>query len=930
MSNFNGNGNGISTVQVLTDNVGIASTIVSENVTPVVSINSTSIPTVKQVRDLLLSLGLSPLPVAPKNEKFNGKCPSFLDKNGVARSVLHGKYKNELPSQTSLERWFANPDNGIGSLGSDNFVWIDIDLKNFDDGQHGCDTAFNQLLGKYPVLKNSWLEQTRSGGYRIGVKIKNKPEFTNFTLSENGKHIGECLGYGRFTVLSPTVGYKNLNYPLASEIPEIESLESIGIFKSGKSEIPLKPNGTPDTKQQNDFTDSDDSNNSIDSKKEVSFNDLVCSSVKLLLNNPDKSGDRSSDLTKVANETYGWVNFNNSNGNKTKLNESPESFIHDYGLKLDLDSARIDRILETVDKYNVLPAIHYRNGDSACFRKVERATSTREKYHVIKSVEETILIDSFNDGDSDICVINGAFFEYTGQGYWKLLNDEQVEQFIVSELRKLKSYKKLKDSIQIIETYATDKNKKNCLSFCRTALSKFNNESEQKLRCFKNVTVDFATGQILNHSKEHYLQSQIPHDYKENSDCPKVFRDFVESSYGLDLLDLIRASMATFIDPTAPYEKLIHLMGESGSGKGTLADLFVEMSGQDFTASLDKFHELGKKESLYQSVVGKSLIAFLDLDGYQQSATNLYKITRNEPVTGRALYAKTNTTFKANCRILVCSVNPVSIESSGLGWDGRAVVIPSKSAIKKGEIDPGLKGKLRKVLADIISWALSMSKTERDETMANHDENERVKLAKLEQTKSSSSVISFIDSVLNPSQYAQGVSSDELYQWYIAFAKCRNYKPAGYQKFIVDMKRTLPNNFIPGKSGRSGRVKDSWVGISNIAVVLDNMGGYTCDITRLLEGGYDMFLSPVVEPVQTSEQTEQIQPVQASEPVQIVEPVETVEQVIGTIQVKNVTQAIIDSNGSKTVDSFTCLSSVEKQAVLQLLQEHKNNENIVF
>ncbi|NJO94382.1 MAG: hypothetical protein HC820_08690 [Hydrococcus sp. RM1_1_31] len=74
------------------------------------------------------------------------------------------------------------------------------------------------------------LEKTHSGGYRIGVKVKNPIEFTNFCLEPGGNHVGECLGEGRFTVLAPTVGvsgkpYESINCP--ERLVEIEKIDFI-------------------------------------------------------------------------------------------------------------------------------------------------------------------------------------------------------------------------------------------------------------------------------------------------------------------------------------------------------------------------------------------------------------------------------------------------------------------------------------------------------------------------------------------------------------------------------------------------------------------------------------------------------------------------------------------------------------------------------
>jgi hypothetical protein len=180
-------------------------------------------PAIQEVIDLLLNLGLPPLPVAPaqsadkyplsfknkegiwepsldkegnKKPRFTGKNPSYIDALGNPKLVKHQNYQDKLPTSDEINIWFPYLHVGIGTLGSVEIIWIDIDKKQFESEEE-CTNRFNALLEKYPQLKGSWIEQTHSGGYRIAVKVKQQPGFTNFSLDGiGGKHHGEALGYG--------------------------------------------------------------------------------------------------------------------------------------------------------------------------------------------------------------------------------------------------------------------------------------------------------------------------------------------------------------------------------------------------------------------------------------------------------------------------------------------------------------------------------------------------------------------------------------------------------------------------------------------------------------------------------------------------------------------------------------------------------------
>jgi hypothetical protein len=122
-------------------------------------------------------------------------------------------------------------------FGWNNTVWLDFDVKRFES-QEECDRAVEHLLESYPQLQETFTERTHSGGWRIGVKVRQMPNFTNFTLAPDGNHVGEALGAGRFTVLAPTVGVSGNCYRNIRRVPliEVECLEAIGIYPVNKKQ----------------------------------------------------------------------------------------------------------------------------------------------------------------------------------------------------------------------------------------------------------------------------------------------------------------------------------------------------------------------------------------------------------------------------------------------------------------------------------------------------------------------------------------------------------------------------------------------------------------------------------------------------------------------------------------------------------------------
>jgi hypothetical protein len=219
-------------------------------------------PDINATIKALLALGCPPIPVAPKqnprNEwchrvvknkeghlfcpvdkslnpipKFTGKNPSYIDRNGSPRICKHGEFQNRLPTEAELRRFFCHPDTGVGTLGGHaGVVWLDFDTKCYAS-QEACDQDVVNIIER-GNLQNTWIERTGSGGWRIAVKPRQKPSFTNFATNPNGQHLGEALFEGRFTVLSPTIHPNGKPYRRVGwgGPVEVESLEAIGIFPS--------------------------------------------------------------------------------------------------------------------------------------------------------------------------------------------------------------------------------------------------------------------------------------------------------------------------------------------------------------------------------------------------------------------------------------------------------------------------------------------------------------------------------------------------------------------------------------------------------------------------------------------------------------------------------------------------------------------------
>jgi hypothetical protein len=285
---------------------------------------------------------------------YTGKNPSYLDKDGVPHLVNHRQYQDWLPSEKELETWFAHPANGVGTLGGrNNTAWLDFDVKQFSS-QEECDAAVLKILER-PELQQTFIERSHSGGWRIGVRVKQKPDFTNFALEPGGAHVGEALFKGRFTVLAPTIGpsgnpYESIN----RELPfEVESLESIGIHTTRR-----QPDASASAPRP-----------SMPAPPGIIPLELVASpQSREILEGANPANDRSGSFTAALREWYGWKNWGHTNG--VSFSGNAEDLGRQAGQQLGIDSDRIERIIDGIDATTCTPGAYHYGGDLSCWKRI--------------------------------------------------------------------------------------------------------------------------------------------------------------------------------------------------------------------------------------------------------------------------------------------------------------------------------------------------------------------------------------------------------------------------------------------------------------------------------------------------------------------------------------------------------------------------------
>lgn len=415
---------------------------------------------------------------------FTGKNPSYLDKGGIPHLINHHKYRERLPTQEEYGKWFGNPQNGVGTLGGWNdATWIDLDVKNFESASN-CEEAALEIIEKL-AAHFPYFEKTHSGGYRIliGHPDANKTtkecqsKITNFALEPGGKHVGECLSKGRFTVLAPTVGtsgnsYENINR--AKPVP-VEDLADIGIYSSRSKQ---RKQSTTKTKSKPKSTKSSASTSGIDLEKLINPN-----AKQILYGN--SSGDRSADLAAFIQEVYGWLNW--CNKNNIPFSGDAYDLSSQAGEALGIDSDRRERIVDGIDLENCVPAA-FQYGDIPCWKKIKGAdkevwkskcpqdifdemeASQKKQYKTKQSKQPAVTFNQqvyqkFFSGDW-ICA-DRKLYKFLGT-YYELVDDSELIRKITAFAN---SYKVATDEGEIKYPYAHTKHVTEALNWAKNSTS---------------------------------------------------------------------------------------------------------------------------------------------------------------------------------------------------------------------------------------------------------------------------------------------------------------------------------------------------------------------------------------------------------------------------------------------------------------------------
>ena len=464
----------------------------------------------------------------------------------------------------------------------------------------------------------------------------------------------------------------------------------------------------------------------------------------------------------------------------------------------------------------------YKSNKKTSTKKQQRTKEIIEdndEYFVENTIEDSIYKILFDEGKGNWSTINGTFYQYlVDKGYWNKQSEDNVLKLISEETRKFYSIDRRTGELNY--KYFKNSNIDSSYNVCRKILALTQQVNNEHLISFINGTYNIKSRQLEPHQKQHSLTWGIDAEYRENNNCPTVFQDFITSSFGAEYIELIRAIISMYLDPTAPYGYFIHLIGKSGSGKGTLIKLLLSLFQQSCTTSINHFSELQSAEKRHQLLSGIRFCVAPDVNQYQGSISAFYELVDNGFYSGRPLYSSEAYSKQWNCKFLLASTQLLGIENAAEGWNRRCIPLQLKERTAKADIN--LAAKLKEAKADIISWALNINDEQRNNLLINACDFAPIKQLKAQQETFADSVKAFIDGCTNYDINATPLYDEELFSYYKEYCRYSGLKQKGLNTFRSGLTELLGEYRVAGRTKwnkelkKNDKIKAHWNSIKII------------------------------------------------------------------------------------------------------------------
>ena len=322
-------------------------------------------------------------------------------------------------------------------------------------------------------------------------------------------------------------------------------------------------------------------------------------------------------------------------------------------------------------------------------------------------------------------------------------------------------------------------------------------------------------GSITRHefSPEFRSRHMIPIPYNPQADCPRFQNELLKPVLSKKDVDTLQRYNGLILIGGNRAQKILMLLGEGGTGKGTIVRLIGLVIGRNNVAQL-RIKELnGRFET--SRLIGKMLLTIVEAtyDCLSQDGAEIIKaLVGHDLMDGEQKYRNEPLPFDGEFPIIYVSNEDPSIRLSGdeSAWARRLVPLqfPNKRPDGSVVIDNFEEELFGQEAEGIFAWMVEGARSHYAELEAK--KGFAVTPEQIRRTQEiiarSKSILTFVLDGLIASGTCD-LSTDELYDGYVAYCQDKNWHPFPERTFAEIVRPLILQHFGIGKSHDIARIK---------------------------------------------------------------------------------------------------------------------------
>ncbi len=222
----------------------------------------------------------------------------------------------------------------------------------------------------------------------------------------------------------------------------------------------------------------------------------------------------------------------------------------------------------------------------------------------------------------------------------------------------------------------------------------------------KNGVINLKTGEVNAHSPEYYFLNEIPVEYKEEADCPKIKKFISEVVYEEDI-PVLQEFIGYCLYRRYNIHKCFMFLGDGKNGKSTLINLITKFLG-DGNVSNKELQDIVSNRFAISALYGKLLNAAADISDKALNQTGKLKELSGEDRVDAEQKYRDSFSFVNYAKFLFSANKLPAAKDDSYAFYRRWVLVSFPNTFVGKKCDPNLIEKLttKKELSGLLNWAI--------------------------------------------------------------------------------------------------------------------------------------------------------------------------------------------------------------------------------